>query len=244
MSPFAACGWALALAGLAATALLHARLGRSHALVAEAGHELRGPLCSARLGLHALAGAKDADIARRAVAIELELRRASLALEDLSASTRRARAGERSEIVDVGELLATAGESWRTLAHAHGAELTVETPRFPALVRADPVRLAQACGNLIANAVEHGAGPVSVQARASWDSVRVEVADAGGGLPAPVAQLVAAGRRRSTRRGHGLTVAAGIAERLGGRLAAAPSGEGARLVLELPAAEALAARRS
>jgi len=244
VSPVAATGWAVALAALAVAGLLRAQLARSLVLAAEAGHELRGPLCAARLGLHLLAETDDAEVARRAAAIELELRRASLALEDLGASPRGDRASERTELVDVGALLGAATESWRALARANGAELTVEGSHIPVLVRADPVRLAQACGNLVANAVEHGESPVSVRARATWDSVHVEVTDAGCGLRAPVAELTARGRRSGTRRGHGLSVAAGIAERAGGRLAAAPTAEGARLVLELPAAEAPAARRS
>ena len=91
----------------------------------------------------------------------LELRRAALALEDLVAAGRGRRAGARAELVDVGALLDDAAEAWRPVAAAFGAALVVEPLRGRALVRADPVRLAQACGNLVANAVEHGgrAGP-------------------------------------------------------------------------------------
>jgi signal transduction histidine kinase len=141
-----------------------------------------------------------------------------------------------------------------------------------ALVRADPVRLAQACGNLVANAVEHGASPVRVRGRVLAGRVRVEVEDAGPGLPGPERELVdgsgrgrgmdwrwrpgARGREMNWRRppgerggaltrrrapvpprGRGLAIAAGIAERHGGRLAAAPSAAGACLVLELPCAD-------
>jgi signal transduction histidine kinase len=66
--------------------------------------------------------------------------------------------------------------------------------------------------------------------------VRVEVSDVGPGLPAPIPRLVAAARGRRTTRGHGLAIAASIAERHGGRLTAAPSTRGARIVLELPEA--------
>jgi signal transduction histidine kinase len=227
-------GWPLAaVAGVCAT-VMRLRLLRHLALVADAGHELRGPLCAAQLGLEGLAG--DAAAARRAAAIELELRRASLALDDLAAACWGRRAGERPALVDVGELLVDAGHTWRSLAHACGAELAVVPPAGPALVHADPLRLAQACGNLVANAVEHGGSPVRVRGRVTAACVRVEVEDGGPGLPRPVGELIARRNRRSAR-GRGLAITARIAERHGGRLASAPSRAGARLVLELPRVE-------
>jgi len=260
MSALAYVGWTAAGACGALAALLQARLVRRAALVADAGHELRGPLCAARLGLHAL------DDAERAAAVDLELRRAALALDDLAAACHGRRAGERSQLVDVGALLDDAAEAWQPLARAFGAELRVEPLRGRALVHADPVRLAQACGNLVANAVEHGASPVRVRGRVLAGRVRVEVQDAGPGLPGPVWELIGSpdhsgarriiGRSRRSRRspsprgpawrsfvapaaprGRGLAIAAGIAERHGGRLAAAPSTAGACLVLELPCAD-------
>ena len=48
--------------------------------------------------------------------------------------------------------------------------------------------------------------------------------------------LTATARARRGRRGHGLAIAAAIAEHHGGRLTAAPSPAGARLMIEVPAA--------
>jgi signal transduction histidine kinase len=241
VSTLAWAGWPLAAAGLACAALLRARLARHHWLVAEAGHELRGPLCAARLGLHTLA-ATDASVSRRIEAVDLELRRASLALEDLAASPRGVRAAERVDVIDVGDLVAAAADTWRAFALAHGAQLTIEPPQAAALVHGDRVRLAQACGNLVANAVEHGGSPVRVRVRVDAERVRVEVSDGGPGLETSVAELLAVSRRDGgAPRGHGLAVAAAIARRHGGRLAAAPSAAGACLVVELPAAGAVAA---
>ena len=227
-----------ALAVLAAAAVVTAvsadlRRRRCRVLVAQAGHELRGAVCAAQLGLHGLqAGA-------RVAAIDLELRRAALALDDLTAAPRGRRAGERVAAVDLGTLLGEAGGGWRALAAARGVALEVEPPLGPVVVHADRLRLTQACGNLVANAIEHGGGAVHVRTRAAGaERARIEVTDGGPGLPAPIAELVAAARRRHTRRGHGLALAAGIAERPGGRLTPAPSPRGARLVLELPAAAA------
>ena len=100
----------------------------------------------------------------------------------------------------------------------------------------DRRRLAQAVGNLLANAIEHGGGTVEVRVGRRGRLVRVEVSDDGRGLPAPVAELRRRARRSRGAHGHGLAVASSIAEVHRGRLAAASAEVGARLVLELPAA--------
>ena len=128
MSAVAYAGWMAALCLGCGASALRARLVRHAELVADAGHELRGPLCAARLGLHGL------DDAERAAAVDLELRRAALALEDLVAASRGRRAGTRSELVDVGALLDDGAEAWRPLAAAFGASLSVE----PLRGRAEP----------------------------------------------------------------------------------------------------------
>jgi signal transduction histidine kinase len=222
--------WLAIVAWALAASVLHVRERRRLVLVARAGHEIRGPLCAARLALDGL------ERTARVDAIDLELRRAALALDDLAGAGRGRRGGEQRQLVDVGRLLHEAAQAWRPLAAAHEADLTVEPPHARALVLADPLRLAQACANLVANALEHGGGRVRVRASTAAGRVRIEVSDAGPGLPAPVPALVAAARGRRTQRGHGLAIAASIAERHEGRLASAPTTRGARLVLELPEA--------
>ncbi|MGH2950229.1 MAG: sensor histidine kinase, partial [Solirubrobacteraceae bacterium] len=216
--------WPVVVVWALAASALHLRERRRVVLAARAGHEIRGPLSTARLALGGL------ERSARVDAIDLELRRAALALDDLAGGTRRA----TLEPVDAGALLREAAQAWGALADARGGELVVEPA--PARVLADPLRLLQACGNLVANALEHGEGPVRVRARAGGGRVRIEVTDAGPGLPAPVPVLVAAARGRRTARGHGLAIAASIAERHGGRLLTAPAPSGARLVLDLPEA--------
>ncbi len=217
----------LALCVLAASAL-GARERRRGVAAARARHEIRGPLCAARLALDGL------DRNARVEAIDLELRRAALALDDLARGGRGA--AVREGVVDVGRLLREAAPAWQALAGVRGVDLAIDPPGGGAVVRGDRMRLAQACANLLANAIEHGGGRVSVRAALAARRVRIEVCDTGPGLPAPIPALVAAARGRRAPRGHGLAIASAIAEHHGGRLESAPSARGARVVLDLPAA--------
>jgi signal transduction histidine kinase len=229
---------ALGVALLAGGVLLWRR--RCLALVAQASHELRGPLQAALLGLH---GLEDPGDGARLAAIESELRRAARAVEDLSVAASGRRAPECASEVELGGLLADAAVAWELLAAHRGVDLVVEPPAAALVVRADRLRIVQALANLVANAVEHGGGEVRVRAREVEGRARVEVTDGGSGLPAPLPVLVAAARGRRGRRGHGLALAGMIARRHGGRLVTAPSPRGARLVLELPLADAIPAGR-
>ncbi len=238
MTGAAVAGWlAAACAGGVAVALV-AELRRRGELVARACHELRGPLSAVRLGVELLA--RDARGPGRGIAasVDGELRRAARALDDLDAARAGRRARDRSEPVDVAALLRAAGAAWAPVARRHGAVLRVEVPAAPVTVRGDRVRLAQACGNLVANAIEHGGGTVRLRGTAAGPRVRIEVADDGPGLPAPVPRLTRRARGGRGRRGRGLAIAADIAAQHGGRLAAAPATHGARIALDLPVAGA------
>lgn len=208
--------------------------------VARACHELRGSITAARLGLEPEAAAESASVSpARLRAVELELEKAALALEDLTGATMPGRAAAMATgWVELRGLLVDAVESWRPAAVSRGVELRLRWSGPPVSIRGDRVRLAQAAGNLIGNAIEHGGGLVEVRALADATSARIEVIDGGAGLPAPVDQLVRRARRGRGTRGRGLAIASAIAAAHGGRLGVAPSDRGARLVLDLPAAGA------
>ena len=190
MSPavaVAATGWSVALAALAAVAYLRTLAARRFALVAEAAHELRGPLGAALLGLHGVVC--DAAGARRVAAVELELRRAALALADLDAAPRGRRARRlRRAGRPAARCSPARSRSWRPLARSLASELHFDRTGPRIVVRVDRMRLVQAVGNLVANALEHGAGPVRVRAHVTRGHVRIEVRDHGPGC-----------RRRSPR---------------------------------------------
>jgi signal transduction histidine kinase len=224
-----------AVLGVALSCGLWHELRRRGELVARACHELRGPLTAAHLALHAGAP-RGGPLPASLAAIDVELARAGRALDDLAAARRGARGPHRAELVDVGALVRAQVAAWEAVAPAYGCTLrSTVAVGGDALVRGDRVRLAQAVGNLLANACEHGGGTIELRIRVLGPRVRVEVSDEGSGLPAPVAELVRRPRAGLGSRGRGLAIAAEIADRHGGRLLAAPVARGARLALELPA---------
>ena len=205
-----------------------------------ARHELRGALQAICLGVE-LSCRTGAVTPARARALELELGRARQALADLDGAGREPLALFEAEVeVEVEALVRDSIEAWRPAAGAR--ELTLDLRRCGgAVVRGTRARLAQATGNLIANAIEHGAGAIHVSARRGADSIRIEVCDEGPGLTRPLPELLAR-RARSAwppagqARGHGLRIVDRVARAHGGRLELAPSSAGARFVLELPLA--------
>jgi signal transduction histidine kinase len=231
MSALHAAGWLLALAGVACLLVLRVRQARAAVRVARACHELRGPLGAARL---ALATMDDEAPPALVAALDLELRRAGLALEDLAAARRGRSVTGREEPIAVAELLGEQRAAWDLVARALGATLVLSEDLPGVHVLGDRLRLAQAIGNLIVNALQHGGGRVELSARLAGDAVRIEVSDEGPGLPAGIVAL-AERREGAGRHGHGLAVAASVARRHGGRLTPAPSARGARIGLELPA---------
>jgi signal transduction histidine kinase len=236
-------GWVLAGFAAAVAAVVWHGLSLRMEAVARACHELRGPLTAARLGLEL--GTRSSEISvDRLRAIDLELGRAALALDDLAdagAPKRRRRLGNADWEVAVDELVADSVDAWRPAAAASATDLTLRWSAGQATVRGDRLRLAQAIGNLIANAIEHGGETVEVLGTATGGSLLVEVLDDGGGLPPRVREVVVAGgggRWRSIRRrggrGLGLAIASDVAEAHGGRLRVESAPSGTRMVLELP----------
>ena len=153
-------GWALAAAGLLLALSAAYELRRRREMVARACHELRGPLTAVRLSLATMERRREAPPERLAV-LDLELRRAGLALDDFAAARSGRRVSDRSEPVEVAELLEEQLESWHVVAQAFDSDVVLGDALSGASVAGDRLRLAQAIANLVANALEHGVGRVS-----------------------------------------------------------------------------------
>jgi signal transduction histidine kinase len=246
MSALLLLGWLLAVA--AASVLLMSRRAarRSTERVVRACHELRGPLQNVMLALDAgadgrgpTASAAPATLA----ALAAELTRARGAVEDLSAAAAGGVRRDEVRQVELFPLVRDLVAVHDLAARARGRRVVLlpVTTAAPTVV-GDRARLAQAIGNLVQNAVEHGAGTVRVGVGGTGDRVHVEVADEGHGLRVPIEHLVRSGRRRG-QRGRGMRIVSDALVAHGGRLRSAPSAAGARMVAELPVARPRTAAR-
>ncbi|MGH2888971.1 MAG: sensor histidine kinase, partial [Solirubrobacteraceae bacterium] len=210
-------GWVGAAAGALAAIRARRTLGTRMEAVARACHELRGPLTAARLGL-ALPSGGPSPSTGRLRAIDAELGRAALALDDLAHPAGEQPRLRTVEPVDVAGLLADSVEAWRASADVANVELSVEWSGARVAVWGDRARLAQAVGNLLANAIEHGGGPVRVRGSVARGTIRIAVSDRGPGLALPLRDLCRAPRRGRGARGRGLAIASAVADAHGGRL--------------------------
>lgn len=139
------------------------------------------------------------------------------------------------------EALALASERFRLRFADAGRELTVEAPEGLELT-ADRLRLEQAAGNLLENALRHGGGTVRLWADGEEDEVRIHVADEGGGfpsgfLPSAFERFSRVDQARSGGgAGLGLAIVQAIARAHGGRAHAENREMGTEVWLALPVA--------
>lgn len=161
-------------------------LAREREFVADAGHELRTPLALLRTELElALRQAQTPEELREAVSrASFETERLSQLAEDLLLIARadRGRLPLRIETVDVDTLFESVKTRFDWRARELGKSLT---PRpVPGLsVEADTLRLEQAVGNLIDNALRHGGKEILLSALRLDGRIELHVRDNGSGLP-------------------------------------------------------------
>ena len=167
-------------------ARLHAAFVHERRFVADASHELRTPLAllqtELELALRRPRSREELEDALRSAAEETE--RLSRLAEDLLLIARadQGTLPIRRETAEADELLADVAARFATRAATLERELRVEPSGLRLDV--DPLRIEQALGNMLDNALAHGAGAVELRAERAGESVELHVLDEGRGFPA------------------------------------------------------------
>lgn len=164
---------------------LEAALDRERSFVADAGHELRTPLALLRTELElALRHGETIDEYRDAVrsAGEETDRLAQLA-EDLLLVARsdQGKLQLKTEPLAASELLETVATRYNWRAEEASLDIVVEATELT--LPGDRLRLEQALGNLVENAIRHGNSKITLSSRPIDDTVELRVSDDGTGFP-------------------------------------------------------------
>ncbi len=210
---------------------LQKRLEAERRVTADIAHELRTPVTGLVTAAELLPPGRPSELVRdRAQALRT-------LVEDVLEVARLDGAEERADLQEVA-----LPEFVRRRVGGLAPEATVEVVR-DAWVQTDPRRLERILGNLLANAVRHGNGPVEVVV----DGTVVRVRDHGPGFPDVLLQdgpsrfRTGSSDRAGQGHGLGLTIATGQARVLGATLAFRNAdddeGGGAIAELHLPAAQ-------
>jgi two-component system, OmpR family, sensor kinase len=159
---------------------------RERSFVADASHELRTPLAVLKTELElALGRGRSAEELEDALksAVEETDRLVQLA-EDLLVIARsdQGKLPVRLTSVRVDDVLTDVQERFSVRSRETMRPLVADGPTDLSLT-ADPLRLRQALGNLVDNALRYGDGTVKLSARASNGNVELHVSDDGPGFP-------------------------------------------------------------
>jgi signal transduction histidine kinase len=167
-------------------ARLDEALEQERGFVADAGHELRTPLALMRAELDfALQHADSAEELRSALRIASEEtdRLAQLAGDLLViAGSDRGKLELRREPIPASELLDSVRNRFASRATESERRLEVHAPAA-LIINGDRLRLEQAMGNLVDNALRHGHGTVLIEAHPNDGATELHVRDQGPGLP-------------------------------------------------------------
>jgi len=217
---------------------------RERRFAADAGHELRTPLTNLRAELElALRRPRTAAELVATIGSAAEETERLVRLADDLLSLAHAGNGTRPlhrQHIRVDGLLADVVRRHRALADQLQRVIRTETEPPPTEIDGDPLRLEQALGNLVDNALRHGSGTVRLSARACGDYVEMHVSDDGPGIPEafmprakePFTQADSA--RSGSGAGLGLAIVDAVAQAHGGRLVLSHRDTGLDAWLEIP----------
>jgi signal transduction histidine kinase len=215
---------------------------RERRFVADASHELRTPVAVIKAELEGAlrAGGHDPQVREALVASVEECDHLVQLAEDLLVVARTGD-GElpmRPEEVELGELLGGVARRFGDRARERGRRIRVDVDDGHS-VYADELRLRQALGNLVDNALRYGEGEILLRARPMESGSELEVSDHGEGFSEEFAERAferfARGDLARSRDGTGLglSIVRTIAAAHGGAAEVVP-GAGASVRIWLP----------
>jgi PAS domain S-box-containing protein len=224
---------------------------RKDEFLAMLAHELRNPLAPVRNALQVMKmpGVNAEAVRQAREVMERQVQHLVRLVDDLLDVSRvmRNRVELRKERVDLATVLARAVETARPLIDGQQHQLSVSLPAPPVLLEADPVRLAQAVGNLLLNAAKYTdrAGRIWLTGERAGGEAVIRVRDTGVGIDAEllprIFDLFTQADRSLARSqgglGIGLTVVKHLVEMHGGAVCARSDGpgRGSEFVIRLPA---------
>ena len=213
------------------------------AFLAGVAHDLRNPISALKMSVSFL-GEEPAeeDRAQTLAIVERQLERLKRMVDDL-VDANRIEAGELElQIADVDAVAVARRvvELYAPTTASH--EIVLDEPNHPVLVRADALRLEQAVGNLVNNAIKYSpaGGRIEVDLGTSDGEAVLSVVDHGIGIaPENVEGIFAPFRRLAPGvapgAGLGLSMVRRVVEAHGGRIEVRSAlGEGSRFAVRLP----------
>lgn len=222
---------------------LQEAIEHERAFVADASHELRTPLAILRAELDlALGEGRSPEELRAALASAAEeTDRLTQLAEDLLtiAQTEGGELPLRIGPLNVDEVLEAVRRRFSRRVEEEGREIVVEGGAID--LAADRLRLDQAIGSVVDNALRYGAGTITVTATRRDGAVEIAVRDEGPGFPEQFLDRAferfsrASSSRRDGGSGLGLAIVRTVARAHGGEARAANlPGGGAGVTLTIP----------
>lgn len=212
-------------------------------LIANVSHELRTPLTALQATLENVQDGVIEESPEVLATMHGHVERLARLVHDLL-ELSRLEAGESPltlERVELAELFEDVADEAR--AHHDGMQIEVSVLPADLAVAGDPMRLRQVLGNLVHNGRRHGGRTVTMTARRTGSSVRLEIADDGPGIPEAERERVferfyRVDHARSADGGGfglGLAIVGWIVALHGGEVRAeANEPTGCRMVVDLP----------
>jgi signal transduction histidine kinase len=222
-------------------ARVEAAMRRERRFVADASHELRTPLAllRAEIELALEAPRPDGDLRDALRSVGEETDRLSQLAEDMLLLARLddGKLRLRTEPLELAPLFE--GVASRFGRRAADAGRAIEWDGRDLWIDGDRLRLEQALGNLVENALRHGRGTIRLFGVEGDDIVRIHVTDEGTGFPEGFVERAferfsrADEARSGAGAGLGLSIVRAVAEAHGGSAAV---GEGADVWVSVPKA--------